>query len=199
MGFGNATTDVDVSSGDILGALDFGAMLYLEMHNPKWAFSLDALYMNLGGSGPVGPSTVDVDLKQSGVMAAGYLRVKPWAEAMLGFQFNGMKGSLKGRGALNLNQSGDKSWVDPYLGARLTLPRQDKWRFGFNGFVGGFGVGSKFAWQVYPNLGYRFNPLFELNGGYRAMYMDYESGSGSDKFVYKLTTQGPQLGFLFHF
>jgi len=118
---------------------------------------------------------------------------------MLGVQFNSMKGSLKGSGPLGVNLSDTQSWVDPYLGVRLTLPREDKWRFGFNGFIGGFGVGSDFAWQVFPNLGYRFNNLFELSGGYRAIYMDYKNGSGNEEFTYKLTTYGPQLGGMFHF
>jgi hypothetical protein len=193
------TSDVTVSSSDIFNALDFGAMLYVELHNDQWAFALDGQYMDLGQSGTTRLGTVDVDLKQSGLMAAGYRRIKPWAEAMLGFQFNTIKGSLKRGGPVAVDLSDEQSWIDPYLGTRLTLPRKDKWRFGFNGFIGGFGVGSDFAWQVYPNLGYRFNNLFELNGGYRAIYMDYKHGSGNDEFTYKMTTSGPQLGGMFHF
>jgi hypothetical protein len=65
--------------------------------------------------------------------------------------------------------------------------------------IGGFGVGSDFAWQIYPIVGYRFSDLFELAGSYRAMSMDYTSDEGSDEFVYDLTTFGPQLGLPLHF
>ena len=65
--------------------------------------------------------------------------------------------------------------------------------------VGGFGVGSQLAWQVFPAVSYRFTPLLEIEGGYRAIGMDYENGSGNEKFVYDLTTYGPQLGLKFHF
>jgi hypothetical protein len=198
-GMRGLTSDVKASSSDIFNALDFGAMLYVEMHNNQWAVALDGTYMDLGVSGTTKLGSVDVDLKQTGVMALGYRRVEPWAEAMLGFQFNSIKGSLKASGPVAVELNDDQTWVDPYLGARLTLPRNDNWRFGFNGFLGGFGIGSDFAWQVYPNLGYRFNDLFELNAGYRAIYMDYTHDSGSDEFTYKMTTFGPQVGGMFHF
>jgi hypothetical protein len=190
--------DVDASSGQILGALDFGAMLYLEMRRAEWAFSLDGMYMNLGASGSTKLGTVDMDLQQAGIMAAGYRRIKRWAEVMLGFQFNSLEGSFRGSGPLGVNLNDDKYWVDPYLGARWTLPR-DKWRLGLLGAVGGFGIGSDFAWQVFPQLGYRFNSLFELNAGYRAIGMDYKEGSGGDEFLYDVVTYGPQVGARFHF
>ena len=197
-GIHGLTSDVTASSSDIFNALDFGAMLYFGISNPKWAFSLDGTYMDLGVSGTTRLGSVDVDLKQTGIMAAGYRRIKPWAEAMVGFQFNSIDGSLKGSGPLAVDLSDNQSWVDPYLGVRLTVPR-DKWRFGFFGAVGGLGVGSDFAWQVFPEVGYRFNSLFELAGGYRALYMDYTNGSGNEEFTYKLTTYGPQVGTKFHF
>jgi hypothetical protein len=193
------TSDVDANAGDILGALDFGAMLYFEAQSPRWAFSLDGTYMDLGAGGTTRLGDVDVDLKQSGVMVTGYARVKPWAEGTVGFQFNSIKGSLKGSGSLGVDLSTDQSWTDPYLGVRLAMPHSDKWQFGFFGAVGGFGVGSDFAWQAFPQVGYRFNPLFELSGGFRTLYMDYQNGSGNDEFTYKLTTYGPQVGGKFHF
>ena len=199
-GAGGLTSEVDVSAGDIFGALDMGAMLYLEARNPKWAFSLDATYMDLGASGTtkVGNVGVELDLKQTGITAAGYRRLTPWAEAMLGLTFNSVSESLKGSGPAAVNKSTDQYWVDPYLGVRLAAPA-DKWRFGFFGAIGGFGVGSDFAWQVFPEVGYRFNRLFELTGGYRALGMDYSNDSENGEFVYDLITYGPQLGAKFHF
>ena len=193
------TADVSASTSDILSMLKFGAMLYLEAHSPKWAFSLDGLYMHLGDSGTTRTGTVDVDVEQSGVLASGYRRVAPWAEAQVGVQFNSLKGALKKTGLAPVDINDTKSWVDPYLGARLTAPGQSNWMFRFDGLIGGFGVGSDFAWQAYPEIGYRFSHWFELSGGYRAMYMDYTQGSGSDEFTYKMTTYGPQLGAKFKF
>jgi len=41
----------------------------------------------------------------------------------------------------------DESWVDPYLGARLHHPALEAWSLNLSGDIGGFGVGSGFAWQ----------------------------------------------------
>ena len=198
-GVGTVTADVDAGTGDILGALDFGAMLYLEMHDARWACSLDGMYMNLGAEETTPLGTVDLDLKQLGVMAAGYRRVAPWAEAMLALQYNGLEAGLVGSGPLAVERSSDKSWVDPYVGVRLMSPGAGKWRVEFLGAVGGFGVGSQFAWQAFPQAGYRVSELFEITGGFRALDMDYEDGSGSEAFVYDMTTYGGQLGARFHF
>ena len=194
------TADVSASTSDILKVLKFGAMLYVEAHNSTWAFSLDGLYMHLGDSGTTRLGTVDVDVEQGGVLASGYRRVAPWAEAQLGVQFNSIKGALKksAPGAGGPERQRRPGWI-PILA--FGSPRRARTPGGsrFDGLIGGFGVGSQFAWQAYPEVGYRFNHLFELAGGYRAMYMDYTHGSGSDEFTYQLTTSGPQLGAKFHF
>jgi hypothetical protein len=190
---------VSANSGDILGALDFGAMLYFQMQNPEWAIVLDNTYMNLGASSDNPLGTVDIDLKQTGIMLAGYRRIAPYAEGMAGLTYNKIKAALTSSGPLGFNQAGTQDWVDPYVGVRLSSPDPVKWRLTFTGMVGGFSIGSKFAWQVFPEVGYRFSPLFELAGGYRAIGMDYENGSGNQKFVYDVTTYGPQLGLKFHF
>lgn len=193
------TADVDASSGDILGALDMGAMLYVEAASPAWAFGLDFLYMDLGASAGTPLGTVDCDLKQTGIMLAGYRRIRPWAEAMAGVQFNRIEGSLRSTGPAAVDPSDDQNWVDPYFGVRLTLPRTDQWRFAFLGAIGGFGIGSDFAWQLYPQIGYRFHRHFELTAAFRVMDMKYDNGEGRQEFLYDLTTYGPQVGARFHF
>jgi hypothetical protein len=66
------------------------------------------------------------------------------------------------------------------------------------GSVGGFGVGSDFAWYVQGLIGYGFG-LFEdddatVFGGYRTLYQDYEDGHGNSKFEWDITLQGPVVG-----
>jgi hypothetical protein len=95
--------------------------------------------------------------------------------------------------------SDTNSWFDPLIVARFTAPLESKWKLGIRGDVGGFGVGSDFTWQVFPFVGYRFSNLFEISGGYRALGMDYNTGSGDDYFLYDMVTFGPQLGLVFHF
>jgi hypothetical protein len=43
-----------------------------------------------------------------------------------------------------------KYWVDPLVGLKLHHKAGDRWRFTLQGDIGGFGVGSDFAWHLFP-------------------------------------------------
>ena len=197
--------DVDIGPGDIFDNLEFGAMLYLEMANRDWAISLDGLYMNLGAKGttPITERDAEVDMKQLGITASGMWRAEPWAEIGLGGRFNSLEGGLvvaPGEVALpGIDVSDTHTWFDPLIVVRFTAPLESKWKLGIRGDVGGFGIGSDITWQVFPFVGYRFSNLFEVAGGYRALAMKYDTGSGDDYFLYDMITFGPQLGLSFHF
>jgi len=200
---GNAS-DVDVGPGDVFENLDFGAMLYLEMANPNWAITFDGYYVDLGAAGdiPASGQTADVGVKQLMLEAAGLWRAAEWAEVGIGARVNSIKGSLFAEAlgpAPEIDLSSRRSWLDPVVVARLMAPLENRWRLGVRGDIGGFGIGSSITWQVRPFAGYRFGSLFEVTLSYRALGMDYETGSGADLFVYDMVTFGPELGFLFHF
>jgi hypothetical protein len=195
--------EADIGPSEVFDNLNFGAMVYLEMANPDWAITFDGLYMDLGAtvdlpSGRVG----DADMKQGAVEIAGMRRLANWAEVGIGARVNRIKTGLfveAGSGLPEIDTSDQHTWFDPLIVTRLSVPLENRWRLGVRGDIGGFGVGSSFAWQVLPYAGYRFANVFELVLAYRALSMKYETGSGADEFVYDLTTFGPELGFVFHF
>jgi hypothetical protein len=98
--------------------------------------------------------------------------------------------------------SGEKTidWWDPYVGLRLrhqTAPGRDAF---VRADVGGFGAGSDLTWQAVA--GYSFDTrIFGLpiagHVGYRALYIDYEQGSGSRRFGLDLLQHGPIIGASF--
>jgi hypothetical protein len=47
--------------------------------------------------------------------------------------------------------------------------------------------------------GWRFHRNFSVIGGYRYLYIDYENGSGSDKYAFDGDIKGPILGLAVHF
>ena len=98
-----------------------------------------------------------------------------------------------------IDVSQTKTWFDPLIAARFTAPFESRFQLGIKGDFGGFGIGSDYAWQVFPFVGYRFSNLFELGAGYRAIGMKYETGSGTDLFIYDMVIFGPQIGLVFHF
>ncbi len=191
--------EIDASPGDIFDKLTFGGMLYLEAQSPVWAIGLDGIYMNLGQDLPLAEG--EVDFKQGVVQLSGFRRVAPWAEVLIGGRLNVLGGSLYRLGAVidTIDVGKSEVWFDPFVGARLQVPGTGKLRLGVRGDVGGFGIGSTFAWHIYPVIGYRIARWFEMAAAYRWLSMDYETGTEAERFAYDVTTFGPEIGLLFHF
>jgi len=197
--------DVDANAGDIFSNLQFGAMLYMEAQTDKWAITSDLLYMDL--SQDATPSTVinsgEVSAKQLGYELAGLYRIAPFLESGVGLRLNSISSEVDivrnavGGGTEAIEGSISRTWIDPILIARATGDIDDKWLFVFRGDFGGFGIGSAFTWQVQGYVGYRFSKLFQTSVGYRIIGIDYDKGSGEDRFRYNMNTFGPniRLGF----
>jgi hypothetical protein len=91
---------------------------------------------------------------------------------------------------LNISQD----WTDPVIGGRWIWDFADVWGLIAVGDIGGFGVGSDFTWQAMGLVEWQPFRYVSLVGGYRALYQDYEDGSGLALFRYKVTLHGPMLG-----
>lgn len=204
----NATIDVD--SDQIFSNLKMGAMLYLEASNEKWNVNSDLLYMDLSkgvkSSALIGNGTVSA--KQLGWEVAGLYKVKPWLQFGVGMLLNSIKSEVNinqnnilGGGVTNRTKEISETWVDPMLIAVFTNQPGKKIIYKFRGEVGGFGIGgeSNFAWQIQAYAGYRFSELFQIQGGYRVIGLDYENGTGENRFLYDVNTYGPVLRFGFNF
>lgn len=197
-GIGDLTAQVDAGPDDIFSRLQFGAMLLVEAHNGTWGLALDGIYMDLEQSGAAGPLAATVGMQQGAIELTGFRRLTGWAELLAGGRWNSLAAAIATEGIQARSRSVDEDWIDPFIGARLRAPGTGKWTLEFRGDIGGFGVGSDLAWQVYPKVGYRFSNLFELQAAYRVIGMDY-TGGGDPAFVYDMRTFGPELGLAFHF
>jgi hypothetical protein len=190
---------VDANPGDIFDKLKFGAMLLFEAHNGVWAVAFDGLYMDLGEDAT--NITASVGMDQGMFQLTGFRRVVPWLEVLLGGRINTLGANLDitlpNRNTRKVDQS--KTWFDPFVGARVELPAGRKWLFAVRGDIGGFGIGSDLAWQVYPVVAFRASRLISVAAAYRVLYMDYDTGMGLRRFSYDVTTFGPEIGLAFHF
>lgn len=195
---------VNANPGDIFSHLQMGAMLYLEAHKGDWAITSDVLYMNLKQDLKPGKVVKSGELtaKQFAWELAGLRKFSTWFEAGAGIRINslnaGVDMELLGVGESTFRSaSSTKTWVDPILIARIKTPTKGKFSGQLRTDIGGFGIGSKFAWQVQLDAVYKVSKLFDLGLGYRAISVNYEKGSGSDKFLYDTRTFGPvlRLGF----
>ena len=202
-GIGGLTADASLSFSDILDNLELGFMGAYRASRDRYSISLDAIYMGLGVTerGRGGLLKADIDLDQIGLEADFGYALNDRFTVLAGLRYVDLDVALDVSGPLGNLQSADEqqSWVDPVIGAQYVWPLAEQWSLNLRGDVGGFGVGSDFAWQAMAVLRWQFSPRTGAVLAYRYLDMDYEDGRGDDYFKYDMATSGPALGVVFTF
>lgn len=199
---------LDASNNAIFEQLKMGFMLNAEASICKWTIGSDLLYMDLAQG--VKPGILiqngELSVKQLGWEVSGLYAVKPWLDLGIGGMLNSIYSggeiyliSVGGWSSATKKTSMTKTWFDPMLIARIHSKSDQKFIYQFRGEIGGFGIGSDFAWQMQAYAGYQFSKLFQITGGYRIISLDYENGSGQNRFMYNVDTSGPVVRFGFNF
>jgi hypothetical protein len=194
---GPVAADVNLGFSDIMKNLQFGAMVSYRGEHGNFAIQGDFIYMGLGATGH-GPADVkaDVDVDQWVVEADGAWRLSPGFEVLGGARYFSLGTDVALSGPRETRQSSvTKEWVDPVVGFQVKAPLGGAWTFIGRGDVGGFGIGSKLAWQALAGVRLELSPRSSLVFAYRALDVDYESGSGLSYFRYDVLTQGPMVGW----
>jgi hypothetical protein len=202
--------DLDVGFSDILDVLEFAAEGHLEgMKDNLWGFFIDGTYLKLGPDADEGPIKLEVDYKYWLWEVGGIYRANTWStgngqaavDLLLGGRYTSMDVELDFKRPPLPDIDGDESWTDLFAGARLQTPLPNNWTMRLRGDVGGFGISGSSDLALHGALlfDWNFSPNWDLVAGYRALYQDYESGSGANKFAYDATTHGPLLGVGYRF
>ena len=113
-----------------------------------WSLQVDVIYASLTGEdGAQGGARAKVDLDQAMIEINGGYRVHENIELIAGARYWEYETDigLFTTGAATQRAAGDESWLDPLIGARLTIPIGSNWEFVARGDIGGFGVGSDFV------------------------------------------------------
>jgi hypothetical protein len=203
VGIGDVTAEAEMSFSDILDDLEFGFMGTYRASSERYSITVDAIYMGLGVTekGPGGVLKADIDVDQVGLEADfGYV-LGERLTLFGGLRYVGLDADLRVTGPLGneLSASEGQNWVDPVVGAIYAWPLAEDWALNLRGDIGGFGIGSDFAWQGIATLRWQFSPRTSLAVAYRYLDMDYEDGKGSDYFKYDMATSGPAMGVIFTF
>lgn len=198
---GPVVADIDQSFSDVLENLDVGVMGSYRVSNETVAHTIDVIYTG---------STVDTTLAsnqhvhaESDQLIAAYdfgYAIAPHFEVLGGLRYNSLDVDLAVGSATGPQRaSGNKDWVDPFVGIRSILPFSDTFGLTLRADVGGFDVGSKLAWQALAWFNWNLTDDFFAALGYRVLDTDYEDGSGNSLFKYDVTIHGPGLGFGWRF
>jgi hypothetical protein len=118
-------------------------------------------------------------------------------DAFAGGRYNHLKNEIIVPNIATVEDS--SGTLDPFAGVRLNADLHRKVPLVLRGDIGGFGIGSEFAWQFLGILGYRFTPSMTLYGGYRVLDIDVEEGDRDDRLEINTSLSGPIVGFAFGF
>lgn len=221
------TSDVDLSFSDFLDDLKFAAEVHFEAtrkKGPRLGFWLDGTYVKLESDANIGPINLVIQNQFVILEGAFFLNLDKW---ILGRNSNSLNGNLnkpyisldafagarywyldaeldfKGQGPIGVSGDlkADQQWVDPFIGLRSLIYLTDRFRMTLRTDFGGFDIGSAsdFSWLGQVLFLYSITERIDAVIGYRALYIDYDDGSGNDKFAMDVWLQNPLIGFTFHF
>jgi len=200
VGIGEREAEVNQSFSDILDDLQFGAMAGYSASNGTWAFMADAVVANLGVTerGEQGVLRTDVDVDVTILEGDFGWEASETFRLFAGARYFDLSNKLEVRiGNQTFRASGGESWVDPVVGLRWGTPPGERWSFWLRGDVGGFGVGSDLSWNAVAAVAYHFNDRVGLGLGYRILDIDYDHGTGADRFRYNMQQSGLVTGVTF--
>ncbi len=181
-----------------------GAMLAAQARYRSVGLFVDFAWLRLNTEAiNPGPDFSAVNLKSDFIHSTAALTYrlplqgKFHAEILAGARLWYVANDLEFKGGVlpGFNANGDKTWVDPMVGASLTYELTTRWSADLKGMVGGFGVSADIAGEVFAGVSYRFTDWCSATLGYRYLHEEYDRSG----FAFNLDTHGFLLGFGFHF
>jgi hypothetical protein len=201
---GPVDQEVDVSFGDILDSLTLAAMVDLRLDYNRWGIQSNVIWVDMSSEETSEGINVKVEPTMWIVDADIHYQVAPAWELLAGIRYFDIDIDLglKPAGAQQtMWQNGNKSWIDPIVGAGFSAPLSESWWFKARGDIGGFGAGSEFAWQLRGGFDWRFGSAkrHSLFLGWRHLAWDYKDDDGKATFEMETYMTGPIAGASFRF
>ncbi len=198
MSKGPLNVGVDADFKTIAENLDMGLMLDFRARRGVWEFGGNLVYADLSASktGPIAgvESTVDAKLTILELDAKYYFQDTFFGYA--GGRYINIDAGLAIGPPVSASASSANNWIDPIVGAGFNVPLSEKWSVAGKGDIGGFGLGSDFAWSAQAYAQYEASDSLSLMFGYRHLAFDYTSGSGTNL---DLALSGPVFGLRIKF
>ncbi len=198
--------DLGVREKNVSASIDFGdvwdnlhgvlTFRFDTFYRNRFGLIVDYNYLDLGKEKETDKFNIEAGLTSQILNLAGAYRLKggthTW-DALAGIRYTVLESDIT-LNNLGVELSGDQDWVDPIFGGRYIYTINDRWALRLYGDIGGFGASSDLTWQALGMVDFQPWKNVAVVAGYRAIYADYETGSGADRFSYDATTQGPLIG-----
>lgn len=196
--------DVDMRFKDILEDLKFAGMIAGSAHYGRFGVAGDLQYVALKSNASVpGTAFSGAQLKTDsfiGTLLGDYQVLKNergvlYASAGARLYWASTKVTLTPGVLPGVSGTGEDVWADPMLAVRGTFNITPKIFVNGWGMIGGFGVGSDIAADLFGGGGYRFTDNVAVNIGYRYLRVDRDTGG----FVYDVEQHGAMAGLVISF
>jgi len=216
VGVRGQTADVDMSFSDILDDLSLAFMTNIEVSKGRFGMFANPLYTQLKDDTSTEilsqkikvEATMNMFILEFGVNyrfgpyaldgSGGKKMPRVTLRPLIGGRYTYLDSDIDTKGLQSRSFDGSQDWIDPVIGVHTQWDFTKRWNLILGGSIGGFGVGSDFAWSAIGLVGYRFNFSKTVTGnvliGYRALDQNYDTGSGSDRFEWDTTMYGPIVG-----
>ena len=204
---GDQEGKIDPGFSDIFDNLDYGASGIFIARKGSLSLNVDLVFVGLTLNEslplPSSDAKMEIDIREH-EFYVGYAAFDayPDLEIIMGVRYVDQDINIKitTPGFTQKTDTGD-DWVDPFIGLRYMGPINNKWNWHLRGDVGGFDVGSNFAWRVDAGATYRIDKHWEAAAFYKIVDMDYESGTSGTPSIFKWDGEesGITLGIGYHF
>jgi hypothetical protein len=210
---GNQTANIDLSFCDITDKFDVWALMgRFETHKGDWGCYLDGSYISLDGDFVIetpGPTFDGSVVIRDSILDFGVThklfkkpydsnpKMKAVVEPLGGLRYHYLKQEI----SVLTTRGGSEDWVEPFVGARLSLDITEKLAFKVHGDIGGFGIGSAsdLTWNVLAGVDWRFHRSMSLKAAYRILDLDYlKNGGTSEALGFDGQFSGPLVGLSFY-
>lgn len=199
---GDSSVAIDVNFDDLLDNLDYGASGIFRAQKGKLSINVDMLFIGLSDdlSMPLPEGSIEIDMDvdiREHELFVGYKAFEKFAdlEILAGLRYVDqditIKPTIAGQGTtVNVGDN----WVDPFIGLRYLGAIGDNSNFNWilRGDIGGFGVGSDFAWRVDAGVSYDISEKWRAALFYKILDIDYETGTSGELNYY--TWDGSESG-----
>ena len=199
------TVPIDMDLGDVFDHFDvFAFSMRGEYWWGQWGIVADGMWTDLDGKGEELPipfidkATVDIDEGILDVLAAYRFQIfeKGSIRIMAGGRYHYLKQEITVTPVIgsDIKLGTSKDWMEILLGAQYLQPFAEHWALTARGDASGFGIGSgsDITCSALAGIGYKINPDWSTEVGYRYYYIDYSADQ--DDFGLEGNMHGPWLG-----